>query len=792
MSSTQTSTPTATAETTVRIMPEYCNKAVARWVLGNIDKIVIRTMTDDTYDAKEKCLKFCREVLKSTDGIVKVKYAKAKGGNTGRMYARDNKFGSLQTLLREYRHTLCSRDYYDVDIVNCHPTLLLNYCVKNNLPHDRLKEYVETRNTIYAKYAGKKEEVKLAMNKLLFSGQLDAIVASDSFFQNLRTEITDLYAKMRELEKDTYEKVKREKSPDVYNIDGKMCSRVLHEIENGVLVKMEKFFNLNGFTTRVLIYDGLMIHKTKELPDATLRKCEEYVKKKTGQDVKIIVKPMDEGFDIPDDELKNIDEEIIIREDKEGADILLERCSNDIKFSNGRYFIRKTGNVFLEDTTKGNRLAENYLIHRACNMSICKVFEMANGNENIRPYSRNIQGATNLQKMCMVNMPDDDGEFVKKLWETNIGKLCFTNGYYCFKSKAFKPYDDETFSPIYIKREFPVRNETKIKEVFDKVLKPIFWNEEQLNYFLHWASRGLAGEYTEKTWAVGLGNRNSGKGVLTELFKNAFEEYVCDFKAEEMICNRVGNGDIAKKMGWITPFEFRRLYFSNELKTTDDKDRKLKLDGNIIKSLSSGGDTQTARLNYKDQIQFKIQGRMMLMMNEMIPLTPNDALTTLDTFVFQTQFVDEITPDQEEVNKKGDFKFSKADPDIKSTTLKDVEIMDALIHIIIDYYQSSKPKKPTCMVENNKDMQDTDDNVENSIKDLFEITSNKKDTLTIPEIDAIFKENLPNISKSTYKLKLASMGVKLTNSGGRGRFYQFIKLKVSEQEPEQPKPKSLF
>ena len=55
--------------------------------------------------------------------------------------------------------------------------------------------------------------------------------------------------------------------------------------------------------------------------------------------------------------------------------------------------------------------------------------------------------------------------------------------------------------------------------------------------------------------------------------------------------------------------EFRRINISNELKTEDETGKKLKLDGNILKSIASGGDTQTARLNYRDAINFKIQGR---------------------------------------------------------------------------------------------------------------------------------------------------------------------------------------
>ena len=89
---------------------------------------------------------------------------------------------------------------------------------------------------------------------------------------------------------------------------------------------------------------------------------------------------------------------------------------------------------------------------------------------------------------------------------------------------------------------------------------------------------------------MGLGNRNSGKGVLYDLFKNTFQDYVGSFNAEELLITRVGDGDVAKKLEWIIPLEFKRLNFSNEIKTEDNKGNKLKLDGACIKKLSGGGD----------------------------------------------------------------------------------------------------------------------------------------------------------------------------------------------------------
>ena len=108
-------------------------------------------------------------------------------------------------------------------------------------------------------------------------------------------------------------------------------------------------------------------------------------------------------------------------------------------------------------------------------------------------------------------------------------------------------------------------------------------------YFLNWIARSVAGHVEEKCWYIGLGNRNSSKGVLYDALKNAFEDYVCSFNAEELLITRVGDGDIAKKLGWTVPLEFKRLYFSNEIKTEDNQGHKLKLDGASIKKINWRG-----------------------------------------------------------------------------------------------------------------------------------------------------------------------------------------------------------
>jgi hypothetical protein len=76
---------------------------------------------------------------------LKVQYRKAKY-NYGRVFPV--KSLSLGCLRKPIRHTLCNGTYTDLDIENCHPKLLIQYCLANDIQVKYLLQYVENRTKI--------------------------------------------------------------------------------------------------------------------------------------------------------------------------------------------------------------------------------------------------------------------------------------------------------------------------------------------------------------------------------------------------------------------------------------------------------------------------------------------------------------------------------------------------------------------------------------------------------------------------------------------------------------------
>jgi len=455
------------------------------------------------------------------------------------------------------------------------------------------------------------------------------------------------------------------------------------------------------------------------------------------------------------------EEEVIIANDDEGALKIIEMTKDTVIKSNKQIFLHTgIGNIYEVDESKTWENTKEYFVRQITTTNMC-----VQRGKHICPYSKNASGVRNILSMVMPKLKDDLGTkpkkevFASKLWESNLLKLCWTDGYYDFKDSTFKPYDDQTYSTICIKKPYPKeRNEEYIKEIYEKILNKSFQNQEKLKYFLNWCARALAGHVEDKTWAMGLGNRDCGKGVYYDLFKMTFEEYIGSFLAEELLIYRISEGDAAKKCAWTIPLEFKRLSFSNEIKTQDNKGNKLKLDGNGIKKITGGGDDLTARLNYKDQITFKIQSHFLFFANDMIDVAPDDALKTVNVFDFDCEFVHEkeLTEEQKQINETSNYKYYIADPEIKTKFLKRPEILDAFFFIIIDHYTPTCPDQPTCIKNNTDDLLDCSNREKELFLEMFSITKDKNDILPVREFDEIIKMI---ITKPKAKFLLKQLGV---------------------------------
>ena len=138
-----------------------------------LNKLIVSKLIqepNDKWDEKKQLKSYCK--LYKNNKIT-VKYERTKKYGLGRVYP--NKNLGLSQIRREIRHTLCKDNFVDIDIVNCHPVLLEQLCIKNNIRCDNLSKYINSRELIFSQfndlYSIDKDTVKKLFINIINGGE---------------------------------------------------------------------------------------------------------------------------------------------------------------------------------------------------------------------------------------------------------------------------------------------------------------------------------------------------------------------------------------------------------------------------------------------------------------------------------------------------------------------------------------------------------------------------------------------------------------------------------------------
>eukprot|EP00798_Chlamydomonas_sp_ICE-L_P006965 gene6965-biopygen632 len=235
----------------------------------------------------------------------------------------------------------------------------------------------------------------------------------------------------------------------------------------------------------------------------------------------------------------------------------------------------------------------------------------------VTKYSCLYTKAINIVKTAKHYIPVDDN-FVKKIWESNLGVLCFRNGVFRFRDKSFAPFSErpEVMPVIVIDRDFPSERPTDelLEHVKEKVLVSTLGEEGRVNTYLQMIARSMAAKHQDKQWGMLIGERNSGKGLLQALNERAWGQYVNTIDSSVLMLNNFTND--VKSQGWMIECEFTRQTYTNEIKV-DPGNKHIKLDGGLIKKFQSGGDVLKARQLYENERALKSASRLFMNLNDL-------------------------------------------------------------------------------------------------------------------------------------------------------------------------------
>ena len=115
-------------------------------------------------------------------------------------------------------------------------------------------------------------------------------------------------------------------------------------------------------------------------------------------------------------------------------------------------------------------------------------------------YSKCNKTTKNINDLIQLVRGKDDPLFMNKLFDSNILKICFDDGYYGFKQKKFIKGFENVMTTKKLSRGFPIKIQDDIDTVVREVVNPIFNNNIELrDYFIYYMARGLAGHIEDKT-----------------------------------------------------------------------------------------------------------------------------------------------------------------------------------------------------------------------------------------------------------------------------------------------------
>ena len=222
-------------------------------------------------------------------------YAKAfKNFPFGRVYPQ--KGIGLQAFPSDVRACLAKLYYWDIDMVNAQPTILLHMCRVHGWAHTMLEDYVANREKWLAdtmKAVGcSRHDAKTLCLSGIFGGQPWA--HSPTHVVALFRELCTIAHNLISLYPAILKKMAKEPYPE------RSCvAHVLQDRERFLFETFDQFLVSKGRYVGVPIHDGGLVEKAegeRVFPETILREAETHLLAVTGFPMAFVVKPMEHSF----------------------------------------------------------------------------------------------------------------------------------------------------------------------------------------------------------------------------------------------------------------------------------------------------------------------------------------------------------------------------------------------------------------------------------------------------------------------------------------------------------------
>lgn len=656
----------------------------------------------------------------------------------GRLYCGN----SLQGLGKQFRGFLCNGIATDIDMKNAHPVIARYLCKLHGIPCPNLSYYIDNRDEVLAPFGNDGKELFL---KALNDDKLNK-KETNKFFKDFDRECKDIQKKISELEEYNHI-VKSVPDSKIYNWLGSAFNRIMCVYENKILHSLISILNKKQIKICALCFDGLLMYGNF-YNDNELLQCitNEINMLWTGLDMKWSYKEHSTDIIMPDEWTPpKKEDESGVWNDKEAAELV---------YNVYPHWVFCKGELYVYDKTTGLWDTSNTAHFRVIQSLEDKLYVLTETKDGDIVRTKYSYGnCENLMRKIpiLIRTLCENNNWIDILQYSSLGKILFTNGYYDFKAGTFYPIKDDGFdSPDIlfmgrINRTFEPFDEDDCNYI--QSIKKRFFHDplgkEMGNYMALNLARGLAGDKMKRI-LFGLGGTNCGKSVLTSACKLSCGDYVGSFNAENL-AYRQSSSDEASIMRWAMLLRFKRLIFSNEMRNTTD------LNGNMIKKISSGGDTIVGRVHSGNETEFILHFLGICMANDLPKIKPIDdaVYERVKVFSYKREFVE---------NPSNEFELLM-DKNIEKEMLTE-RFQRCFVGLLIqEYLEFSEAEyvenEPVDVLMSKQEWIPEEKSYINIFKNEFDITNNNDDFIESSDIQTWIDEKKLGISMTKFGMEMS-------------------------------------
>lgn len=265
--------------------------------LFDVDVLQKLVMKDGiTQKDKADLQRYRRRRINGNQIMIQYDFGKAwKKASMGRLYP--SPCVGLAMFPKDIRAALAQKYYWDIDIENAQPVMLVTAAKKYKVSCSALEEYCLNRESILEEIKQtqtmNRDEAKTLCISVLFGG-----------FRDQHPLLPRIYNELRELSQtialEFPKLIKLAKEKDSSNPYATCLSVYIQNEERLVLEKIDDYFTKKGRSFDVLIFDGGLLRKHDNelsVPNALLREVEAHVLETTGYSIHLVNKPLTHTFD---------------------------------------------------------------------------------------------------------------------------------------------------------------------------------------------------------------------------------------------------------------------------------------------------------------------------------------------------------------------------------------------------------------------------------------------------------------------------------------------------------------